>query len=155
MPDKVALKKKRSLRKRSCLASGWVMMGSSHAGFMHIHGSVRQSAHLQKSVPSILKSEFHIHPSGRDISFSLESHYLGLSTWSIREACCNLYAFQIWPGDMEQKVICLSCQEKEKEAEKWLVCRESWPPLFCATNRKQSQIRVCVWMLACKGRMLE
>lgn len=71
MPDTVALKKKRSLRNRSHLASGRVLMGSSRTGFMHTHGSVRQSAYLQKSVPGIWKSEDFI--SGRDISFSFES----------------------------------------------------------------------------------
>lgn len=55
--DKVALKKKSPLQKRSCLSSGPVMKGSSQAGFMHIHGSGRQSAHIQKPVPGIWESK--------------------------------------------------------------------------------------------------
>lgn len=34
----------------------------------------------------------------------------------------------IWPGKIEQQVICLPCQEKAKEAEKWLVGEAIWLP---------------------------
>lgn len=80
MPDEVALKKKRSLQKRSCLTSGHVMMASSQAGFMYIHGSMKQLAHIHKSVPGIWEFEFLICPFGTDIYICLESHQLCLST---------------------------------------------------------------------------
>ena len=68
-------------------------------------------------------------------SFHLEK------TWSACTLPVNMHGVAatslIQPGKMELQVICVPCQEKAKEAEKWLVGRAIWLPLLCATNRKQ------------------
>lgn len=71
------------LQKRDCLTSGHMMMRNSQPGFTCIvdqEGSPHVYRHPCQAYgnPSV-----HVYPSGRDISFSVESCQLWLSTWCV------------------------------------------------------------------------